>query len=596
MDLLAETYKCQARLFKDRPDVLVDGQWHLCPPGAIPYPGFHAFGAVNWDSNEFDQVEPSIGMARPKLGMVPRVPEPGYSGTRWCGSPDAWLHGDLYAQRGSLALDSRGRPACCQCVDAGEVRIGGSASIEGETRVILRIQALVLVPGTSYYPAKLSTWSDALQAWDDNGADCYFVLAAGVTLVQRYLVTLVDVHTDGLLVYATDAASPLPGGPDGYVLVRDAAALYGVQWVSPGTVLSDLTGDVSVDGFGVATVIGINGWPIDNAFISPVAPPGSNPILYYNSGTHQWEAGIPALGIGDLAWDFWPTSNQVIGIQTRPVDPSIPAVGDMLQWSGAVWAVAGGITGGTPLGNFYGGRLTSLVASGPWPVSGGGTGLVAVTPYAIICGGTLPSSALQQVAGLGVAGQVLTSAGAGALPTWAAAPGTPSPLTTKGDVWGYAAIDARIPVGTDGQVLTADSTTALGVSWQARLALGDLIAGGGTNAVLFVDAGGLLQVDSTGMSYQGAGLLELSDGGAHQVRMCATYTVEVTQGSVSVQGVAANTYRWGASATAPATQALLALPLNVFGAGAVTSVLGTPDAWVEIDVAGTRYKIPAYLL
>lgn len=40
-----------------------------------------------------------------------------------------------------------------------------------------------------------------------------------------------------------------------------------------------------------------------------------------------------------------------------------------------------------------------------------------------------------------------------------------SPLTTKGDVWGYSSVDARVPVGSNGQVLTADSTQALGVKW-----------------------------------------------------------------------------------------------------------------------------------
>ena len=43
--------------------------------------------------------------------------------------------------------------------------------------------------------------------------------------------------------------------------------------------------------------------------------------------------------------------------------------------------------------------------------------------------------------------------------------GATSPLTTKGDVWGYSTVDARIPVGTNNQVLTADSTQALGVKW-----------------------------------------------------------------------------------------------------------------------------------
>jgi hypothetical protein len=47
---------------------------------------------------------------------------------------------------------------------------------------------------------------------------------------------------------------------------------------------------------------------------------------------------------------------------------------------------------------------------------------------------------------------------------WASA-GTSSPLTTKGDLWGYNTTNARVPVGTDGQLLKADSTNALGVSW-----------------------------------------------------------------------------------------------------------------------------------
>jgi hypothetical protein len=43
--------------------------------------------------------------------------------------------------------------------------------------------------------------------------------------------------------------------------------------------------------------------------------------------------------------------------------------------------------------------------------------------------------------------------------------GLSSPLTTKGDVWGYSTTNARVPVGTNGQFLTADSTNANGVAW-----------------------------------------------------------------------------------------------------------------------------------
>lgn len=39
------------------------------------------------------------------------------------------------------------------------------------------------------------------------------------------------------------------------------------------------------------------------------------------------------------------------------------------------------------------------------------------------------------------------------------------PLTTKGDLFGYSTTNARIPIGTDGQVLTADSAQSLGLKW-----------------------------------------------------------------------------------------------------------------------------------
>lgn len=40
-----------------------------------------------------------------------------------------------------------------------------------------------------------------------------------------------------------------------------------------------------------------------------------------------------------------------------------------------------------------------------------------------------------------------------------------SPLTTKGDIVGYSTVNARLPVGTNGQVLTADSAETLGIKW-----------------------------------------------------------------------------------------------------------------------------------
>ncbi|MDQ6892197.1 MAG: hypothetical protein M3167_06275 [Acidobacteriota bacterium] len=67
------------------------------------------------------------------------------------------------------------------------------------------------------------------------------------------------------------------------------------------------------------------------------------------------------------------------------------------------------------------------------------------------------------------------------LPAWAACTGgSTSPLTTKGDLWGFSTVDARVPVGTDGFVLTADSTQALGIKWAAT---SGVLSGGTTNRV-----------------------------------------------------------------------------------------------------------------
>lgn len=54
----------------------------------------------------------------------------------------------------------------------------------------------------------------------------------------------------------------------------------------------------------------------------------------------------------------------------------------------------------------------------------------------------------------------------GAGGTWVTA-GTSSPLTTKGDLYTYSTTNARLPVGTNGFVLTADSAEVTGLKWAA---------------------------------------------------------------------------------------------------------------------------------
>lgn len=55
------------------------------------------------------------------------------------------------------------------------------------------------------------------------------------------------------------------------------------------------------------------------------------------------------------------------------------------------------------------------------------------------------------------------------------------PLTTKGDIMTYDTGDNRLPVGTNDQVLTADSTQSLGVKWA------DAAGGGGVTSLVDVN-------------------------------------------------------------------------------------------------------------
>ena len=50
--------------------------------------------------------------------------------------------------------------------------------------------------------------------------------------------------------------------------------------------------------------------------------------------------------------------------------------------------------------------------------------------------------------------------------------GTTSPLTTKGDLYSFDTDNARLPIGTDGQILVADSNESTGLKWQGNNTIG----------------------------------------------------------------------------------------------------------------------------
>ena len=81
-------------------------------------------------------------------------------------------------------------------------------------------------------------------------------------------------------------------------------------------------------------------------------------------------------------------------------------------------------------------------------VADGGTGRSSHTAYAVLCGGTTTTAAQQSIAGVGTSGQVLTSNGAGALPTFQAAGEGGMALLTSGTLSGDTSLDIDISTYT----------------------------------------------------------------------------------------------------------------------------------------------------
>ena len=128
-----------------------------------------------------------------------------------------------------------------------------------------------------------------------------------------------------------------------------------------------------------------------------------------------------------------------------------------------------GSTGQVLLGN------TSADPSfGTCPVGSGGTGASSFTAYSVICAGTTSTGAFQNVSGVGSSGQVLTSNGASALPTWQAASAgglTYNVVTTNQSM---AVGNAYINNDTSSHDFTLPSTAAVG----SRVAVGRYNTGG----------------------------------------------------------------------------------------------------------------------
>ena len=108
-------------------------------------------------------------------------------------------------------------------------------------------------------------------------------------------------------------------------------------------------------------------------------------------------------------------------------------------------------------------------------------------------------------------------------------------LTTKGDLHGFSTINDRLPVGSNGTVLTADSTATMGVSYQAN-----------ASSVLTTQ-GDVLYRDGSGLQRLAAGtsgdFLKTQGAGANPVWASAGGSPTIST-LLDLTGASSGSYRW----------------------------------------------------
>lgn len=150
--------------------------------------------------------------------------------------------------------------------------------------------------------------------------------------------------------------------------------------------------------------------------ITNVAPSATSGVPLISQGA----AADPAFGTVVVAGGgtgATTLTGLVIGNGTSAMTASAITQHDVLVGgtSNAVTSVAPSATSGVPL---ISQGASADPAFGTAVVAGGGTGVASATAYAVLCGGTTTTGAFQSIASVGTSGQVLTSNGAGALPTF----------------------------------------------------------------------------------------------------------------------------------------------------------------------------------
>ena len=352
----------------------------------------------------------------------------------------------------------------------------------------------------------------------------YGLVAQGSVLSQSQdVVTFNADYTAG----AADRASTYVWTGGLGTLTLTAASTLGNNWFM--SIRNEGTGNLTVDPSGADTINGAASLtlrPGDSAFIN------TDGTSFYTVGLGQdpvFAFDYTSIDITGAVDEYVLTGSelnriayQFVGVQTTNLVIVVPATTQQ-YW------VANDTTGGSytlslgtaaqvsPVGVTRGARgiyycqgstvvnAATASISVPIGISEGGTGATNASGARINLGGTSVGiavyTAASEAAGQLALGATATGQSLFTAASAAAGMAVVTPLTTKGDLFTYSTLSTRLAVGTNGQVLTANSATATGLEWSAAAA--------GTVTSVAV-SGGTTGLTTSGGPITGAGTITLA--------------------------------------------------------------------------------------